>query len=177
MALGSSPAEPWRGDRTGSAWPRDSERTEGCTSPRDGNPDGPSSPSHRPSHSDPTFGPEQGGIAGVVAVGLAIMLWGERKSISPDCPRQLFSSISAHPMTPAAPSRGGQGPPGQQTSPLHGLQTSGSCYTSHISSRAGASPSPEKSPSQLPQKGGVLVDALNGHKKSVLAGWPPCHQP
>lgn len=36
----------------------------------------------------PTFGPEQGSIAGVIAVGFAIVLQGERKTISPTsaCP-------------------------------------------------------------------------------------------
>lgn len=83
---------------------------------------------------------------------------------------------SAPPLPVPALSCRGQGPPGQQTSPLHGLQTSGSCYTSHISSRAGASPSPEKSPSRLPGKRGGLVEPLNRHKL-VLADWLPCHQP
>lgn len=57
---------------------------------------------------------------------------------------------------------------GHQTSPLHGLQMSGSCYTSRISSRAGASPSPEKSPSRLPQKGGGLAEATERAQRGVF---------
>lgn len=122
----------------------------------------PLTPSTTPAQA-PTFGPEQGSVAGVVAVGFAVVLQGERKSISPEHP-------SAPPLLVPALSCGGQGPPGQQTSPLHGLRTSGSCCTSHISSRAGASPSPEKSPSRLPWKGDGLFGALNRHKLVLADG-------
>lgn len=45
---------------------------------------------------------------------------------------------------------------------------SGSCYTSRISSRAGASPSPEKSPSRLPQRGGGLAEATERARRGVF---------
>jgi len=86
----------------------------------------------------PTFGSEQGSVAGVVAVGLAIVLQEERRALVP-APRWLLPPCS-------------MGASQAPDLPLRAPQMSGSCYTSHIAGRAGASPSPEKSPSQLPCK-------------------------
>lgn len=83
----SAPPRPNPGrDGAGSALPWDGEHTEGWSSPRHRSPS-PFTPSTAPPQA-PTFGPKQGSIAGVVAVGFAIMLQGERKTISPTsaCP-------------------------------------------------------------------------------------------
>lgn len=83
----SAPPRPNPGrDGAGSALPWHGEHTEGWSLPREGALS-PLSPSLTPPQA-PTFGPEQGSVAGVVAVGFAIVLQGETKSISPTsaCP-------------------------------------------------------------------------------------------